>query len=91
MHAIISMEQIKERVRKTVSELTEIDQDKLLKDNDDLFFHGMSSRASVALMFGLESEFDIEFPESMLHRENFKSVDCISKAIAEIITNCPQP
>lgn len=87
MNTTNTMEQIKERVRKTVTELTEIDQDKLLKDDDDLFFNGMSSRASVALMLGLESEFDIEFPESMLHRDNFKSVDCISKAIAEIISN----
>lgn len=87
MNTTNTMEHIKERVRKTVTELTEIDQDKLLKDNDDLFFYGMSSRASVALMLGLESEFDIEFPESMLHRDNFKSVDCISKAIAEIISN----
>lgn len=87
MNTTNTIEQIKERVRKTVTELTEIDQDKLLKDDDDLFFNGMSSRASVALMLGLESEFDIEFPESMLHRDIFKSVDCISKAIAEIISN----
>ncbi len=90
MNATNSVEEIKERVRKTVTELTEIDQEKLLKDDDDLFFYGMSSRASVALMLGLESEFDIEFPESMLHRDNFKSIDCISECIVEVITNSPQ-
>ena len=85
MNTTNTMEQIKERVRKTVTELTEIDQDKLLKDDDDLFFNGMSSRASVALMLGLESEFDIEFPDEMLRKEVFESVHSISKAIESLI------
>lgn len=91
MSANAALEKIKDRVRKTVTELTEINQNSVIQDDDDLFLHGMSSRASVALMLGLESEFDIEFPERMLNRENFKSVNCISQSIAEILATQPEP
>jgi acyl carrier protein len=90
MNTDISLKNIKDRVKITVTDLTEIDHSSTIGDDDDLFLHGMSSRASVALMLGLESEFDIEFPESMLNRENFKSVNCISKSIEEILTQLQQ-
>jgi len=41
----------------------------------------MSSRATVGVMLGLESEFDIEFPDAMLRREVFESVRSIATAL----------
>ena len=52
--------------------------------DDDLFGLGMSSRASVGVMLGLESEFDIEFPDSMLRRDVFESVRAISIAVSSL-------
>lgn len=49
--------------------------------DDNLFTIGMSSRASVNLMIGLEAEFDIEFPEDMLRKEVFESIRAIGNAI----------
>ena len=39
-----------------------------LSDESDLYRAGMTSQASVNVMLALESEFDIEFPDSMLKR-----------------------
>ncbi|MDX1914852.1 MAG: acyl carrier protein [Methylophilus sp.] len=52
-----------------------------LSEDDDLFAAGMSSRATVGVMLGLESEFDIEFPDAMLRREVFESVRSIANAL----------
>ncbi len=38
----------------------------------------MTSHASVNLMLGLETEFDVEFPDAMLKRSVFQSVSAIS-------------
>ena len=40
----------------------------------DLWSAGLDSMGSVSLMVGLEDEFGIEFPDSMLDRETFSSV-----------------
>jgi len=55
-----------------------------LGDESDLFAAGMTSHASVNLMLALEDAFDLEFPDSMLRRDVFSSVDAISEAIAEL-------
>lgn len=47
----------------------------------DLYQAGMTSYASVALMIALENEFDIEFPDGMLSRSVFESIDSITAAI----------
>ena len=46
-----------------------------------LFAAGMSSLATVGVMLGLESAFDIEFPDAMLRRDVFKSIRSIGKAL----------
>jgi acyl carrier protein len=55
-----------------------------LSDEGDLYEAGMTSRASVNVMLGLESEFDIEFPDNMLRRDVFESVAAISNAVAQL-------
>jgi acyl carrier protein len=44
----------------------------------------MTSYASVVLMIALETEFDLEFPDAMLSRRVFESIDSISAAIESL-------
>ena len=48
---------------------------------DDLFNMGMSSRATVGVMLDIEETFDIAFPDEMISREVFESIEAISKAV----------
>ena len=47
----------------------------------DLYRAGMTSYASVVLMIALENEFGLEFPDAMLSRNVFESIDSIASAI----------
>ena len=77
--------EILNRVRKVIADYAELgaNVDSLAID-EDLFAKGMSSRASVGVMLGLESEFDIEFPDAMLRRDVFESMLSISTAIESL-------
>jgi acyl carrier protein len=55
-----------------------------ISDDADLFQAGMASFASVNVMLGLEEAFEIEFPDSMLTREVFQSVDAIATAVGSL-------
>ena len=55
-----------------------------VSDEADLFQAGMTSHASVNVMLALEDSFDVEFPDSMLRRSVFESIDAIAEAITEI-------
>ena len=50
----------------------------------DLYRAGMTSYATVVLMIALEAEFDLEFPDAMLSRRVFESIDSISAAIESL-------
>ena len=50
----------------------------------DLYRAGMTSYASVALMIALENEFELEFPDAMLSRSVFESIDSIASAIESL-------
>ncbi len=54
-------------------------------DGADLYDAGLSSFASVQVMLALEEEFDIEFPEHLLNRKSFSSVEAIETALSEIL------
>lgn len=56
-----------------------------LGDSDDLYAAGLTSHATVNLMLGLEEKFDIEFPDRLLRRRTFESVEAIRAAIAELL------
>ena len=56
-----------------------------LDNESDLYRAGMTSQASVNVMLALESEFDIEFPDSMLKRSVFASIAAIGRAVAELL------
>lgn len=55
-----------------------------LDDDSDLYNAGLTSLATVGLMLALEDEFDVEFPDSMLSRKTFSSIESISDALEEL-------
>lgn len=63
------------------------DQGKLSEDaqsiavDADLYRAGMTSHASVNVMLGVEDAFDLEFPEQMLTKETFESLESIAAAV----------
>ena len=58
-------------------------------DTTDLYRAGMSSQASVTLMIAVESEFGIEFPDSMLSRDIFSSIETIGDAVETVMRARP--
>jgi len=50
----------------------------------DLYQSGLTSHASVNVMLGLEGLFDIEFPDQMLTRSVFGSIQAIRSALLEL-------
>jgi acyl carrier protein len=55
-----------------------------LSDDADLYQAGMTSHASVSVMLALEDAFDLEFPDEMLTRDVFESIDSMAAAIASL-------
>ena len=55
-----------------------------LRDSTDLYRAGMNSHASVILMIALENEFELEFPDGMLSRDVFESIDAIASAVESV-------
>ena len=55
-----------------------------LGDDADLYEAGLTSHATVSLMLALEEAFDVEFPDRLLRRRTFSSIDTIAEALAEI-------
>ena len=50
----------------------------------DLYAAGLTSFAAVQVMLALEETFDVEFPERMLNRRSFASIDAIAGCLREI-------
>lgn len=57
-----------------------------LHNQDDLYAAGMTSHASVNVMLALESEFGIEFPDEMLTRNMFESIESMQSAVEQLIS-----
>ncbi|GAA2496217.1 acyl carrier protein [Streptomyces thermolineatus] len=51
----------------------------------DLWEAGMDSLLSVSLLVALEDEFDVEFPDELLTRETFSSVERITAAVSTLV------
>lgn len=49
-----------------------------------LYEAGMTSHASVSVMLALEDHFDIEFPDEMLTRSAFESIEAIAAAVGQL-------
>jgi acyl carrier protein len=73
-------------IRKILREHGRLAQDVVtLNDQSDLFEAGLTSHASVNLMLALEDHFQIEFPERMLQRRTFGSIDAIRSCLVELL------
>ncbi len=55
-----------------------------LGTGDDLYNAGLTSLATVAVMLALEDKFNVEFPDTMIGRRTFKSIDSIAEAITKL-------
>ncbi len=55
-----------------------------LTPTTDLYTVGLTSLTTVHLMLALEDHFNVEFPDKMLSRKTFESLQAIAEAIAEL-------
>ena len=55
-----------------------------LAPGQDLYIAGLTSFGAVQLMLALEEAFDIEFPERMLNRRSFATMDSIAACVNEL-------
>ncbi len=73
---------MKDRIRKVVDDHGRMPVSAgTLEDGANLYSAGMTSHASVNVMLALEEEFDIEFPDEMLTRNAFESIDSIAASL----------
>jgi len=80
-----STEQAETEIRAVLRDHGRLAQDiATLAADADLYQAGMTSHASVNVMLALEGKFDVEFPDRMLKRSVFASIDAIRGALAEL-------
>jgi acyl carrier protein len=76
---------VHDEIRQIISQHGRLPVDiKTLSDDADLYEAGMTSHASVNVMLGLEDHFDIEFPDRLLKRSVFESINAIAAALSEL-------
>lgn len=81
------MSTIPDDIRQILKDHGRLSTDALALAGDaDLYQAGLTSHASVNVMLALEGKFDVEFPDRMLKRGVFGSVDSIREAIQELTT-----
>jgi acyl carrier protein len=56
-----------------------------LDDSTDLYNAGLTSLATVGLMLAIEDEFGVEFPDGMLGRKTFRSIEAIAEAVTQLL------
>ena len=79
------MEKAELGIRNVLQQHGRLNQDVSLLDvQTDLYQLGLTSHASVNVMLALEGLFDIEFPDHMLKRNVFSSIDSIRSALTSL-------
>lgn len=82
-----SNEQIEVQIRTVLRDHGRLNKDVgLLETSADLYQAGMTSHASVNVMLALEGAFDVEFPDHMLKRNVFGSIQSIRSALDDLMT-----
>ena len=80
-----SIETTEVQIRAVLRDHARLNKDiSLLDVNSDLYQSGMTSHASVNVMLALENIFDVEFPDHMLKRNLFNSIESISSGLREL-------
>ncbi|MEW6703571.1 MAG: acyl carrier protein [Pseudomonadota bacterium] len=76
---------IEQQIRTILAEHGRLNKDAFqLGPEDDLYQAGLTSHASVNLMLALEGTFEVEFPDHLLNRSVFSSIESIRSALAEL-------
>jgi acyl carrier protein len=57
-----------------------------LPSDADLYSAGLTSHATVNVMLALEDAFDVEFPDNMLRKSTFSSVESLRSAVQELVS-----
>ncbi len=79
------MTEMSEKIRQILKDHGRLSRDALtLEESADLYQAGMTSHASVNVMLALEGEFEVEFPDHMLKRSVFESIEAIRGAMQEL-------
>ena len=74
-----------DKIRRILKDHGRLSKDAMsLAEDADLYQAGLTSHASVNVMLALEGEFDIEFPDSLLKRSSFESIQAIRGALEEL-------
>lgn len=78
--------QVTETIRQVLAEHGRLTKDAMqLPADADLYQLGLTSHASVNIMLALEGAFDIEFPDYMLTRGMFASIDALGSAVGSLL------
>ena len=79
------MQQAESQIRSILRDHGRLNKDvNLLGSDTDLYQSGMTSHASVNVMLALEGAFDVEFPDHLLKRNVFSSIDSIRSALTTL-------
>jgi acyl carrier protein len=62
-----------------------------ISDHSDLYEAGLTSLATVGVMLALEEACDIEFPDSMLSRKTFASIQSLANAVESLVAKREKP
>lgn len=77
---------VTETIRQVLAEHGRLTKDAMqLSADADLYQLGLTSHASVNIMLALEGAFDIEFPDYMLTRGMFASIDSLGSAVGTLL------
>ena len=56
-----------------------------LEDSSDLYDAGLTSLTTVNLLLAIEDHFDVEFPDELLSRRTFQSIDALAEAVEGLL------
>lgn len=57
-----------------------------LKNDSDLYDAGLTSLVTVNLLLAIEDDFDVEFPDDLLSRQTFQSIDALAEAVDGLLS-----
>ena len=76
---------MKAKIRALLERLGEVSGAGALRDDADLHAAGLSSYGTVELMVAIEEEFGVEFPDKLLTRATFGSVEALAAAVSSLV------
>ena len=56
-----------------------------LQNDSDLYGAGLTSLITVNLLLAIEDHFDVEFPDELLSRRTFQSIDALAEAVQDLV------